>query len=47
MQKYARGLSVAAVLLALGGLFLAAARGRDDDEKEKIQKTTASPRTPY
>ena len=42
MQKYARGLSVAAVLLALGAFFLATAHGRDDDDKEKIKKTAAA-----
>ena len=42
MQKYARGLSVAAVLLALGAFFLATAHGRDDDEKEKVKKTAAA-----
>jgi cytochrome c556 len=42
MQKYARGLSVAAILLALGAFFLATAHGRDDDEKEKIKKTAAA-----
>jgi hypothetical protein len=42
MQKYARGLSVAAVLLALGAFFLATAHGRDDDEKAKAKKTEAA-----
>jgi len=42
MQKYARGLSVAAILLALGAFFLATAHGRDDDDKEKIKKTAAA-----
>jgi cytochrome c556 len=42
MQKYARGLSVAAILLALGAFFLAAAHGRDDDDKEKAKKTEAA-----
>ena len=43
MQKYARGLSVAAVLLALGAFFLAAARGRDDEDgKDKIKKSAAA-----
>ncbi len=43
MQKYARGLSVAAVLLALGAFFLATARGRDDEDvKDKIKKTAAA-----
>ena len=42
MQKYARGLSVAAILLALGAFFLASAHGRDDDDKEKAKKTEAA-----
>ena len=42
MQKYARGISVAAVLLALGAMFLAVAHGRDDDDKDKLKKTEAA-----
>jgi hypothetical protein len=44
MLKHARLLAGAAVLLALGGLVLAPARGRDDDkeEKEKMMKTAAA-----
>jgi soluble cytochrome b562 len=42
MQKYVRGLSVAAALLGLGAFFLAAAHGRDDDVQEKIKKTNAA-----
>ena len=46
MPKYPRILAGAAVLLALVGLFLAPARGRDDpdekEEKEKMMKTAAA-----
>ncbi len=43
MHKFARVLSGVAVLAALGALFLATARGRDDDDdKEKAMKTAAA-----
>ena len=42
MFKYARFLTGAAALLALGALFLTTARGRDDDDKEKAMKTAAA-----
>ena len=43
MHKYARVLSGVAVLAALGALFLATARGRDDaEDKEKVMKTAAA-----
>ncbi len=42
MRKYTRVLSGAFVAAALGALFLAPARGRDDDDKEKAMKTAAA-----
>ncbi len=42
MNRYARRLALAAILLALGAFFLATANGRDDDIKEKIKKTAAA-----
>lgn len=42
MRKYTRLLSGALVAAALGALFLAAARGRDDDDAEKAMKTAAA-----
>ena len=42
MRKYTRVLSGALVAAALGALFLASARGRDDDDEEKAMKTAAA-----